>query len=95
MYLFYTVAATLSSSVNPVTYGVMNRTLRQEDKRLLRLDRVFKVRPVITAGQTGFILTSPGRTSVLPLETKHAEVTETSSQPVKEETSINRIGLLH
>ena len=73
----------------------MNRTFRQEYKRLLRLDRVFKVRPVITAGQTGFILTSPGRTRVLPLETKHAEVTKTLSHPVKEETSINRIGLLH
>ena len=95
VYLFYTVAATLSSSVNPVIYGVMNRTFRQEYKRLLRLDRVFKVRPVITAGQTGFILTSPGRTRVLPLETKHAEVTETLSQPVKEETSINRTGLMH
>jgi len=73
----------------------MNRTFRQEYKRLLRLDRVFKVRPVITAGQTGFLLTPPGRTRVLPLETKHAEVTETFSQPVKEETSINGIGLLH
>ena len=70
----------------------MNRTFRQEYKRLLRLDRVFKVRPVITAGQTGCILTSPGRTRVLPLET---QVTETLSHPVKEETSINRIGLLH
>jgi len=95
VYLFYTVAATLPSSFKPIIYGVMNRSFKQEYKRLLRLDRVFTVSPVITADQTGFLVTSPGRTRVSPVETNHAEVTETLSQPIKEETSMNGNGLLH
>ena len=76
VYLFYTVAATLSSSVNPIIYGVMNRTFRQEYKRLLRLDRICRVGPTIN-DQTGFLVThKAGRTAVSPFETRHVDLTE-------------------
>ena len=51
VYLFYSISATMSSSVNPVIYGAMNRNFRQEYKRLLCLDRVERIIPVKTAGQ--------------------------------------------
>ena len=51
-YFFSTIMATMSSSVNPLIYGVMNRTFRQEYIRLLRLNRFFKVAPVASL-QTG------------------------------------------
>lgn len=71
VYLFYTISATLSTAVNPVIYGFMNRTFRQQYKRLLRLDRTFKVVPTVT-GQTGSqVICTQGRTAyqstVLPL----------------------------
>ena len=68
VYLFYTVVATLSSSINPIIYGAMNRTFRQEYKLLLCFDRIDRVVPIMTAGQAnGFTLNQlrtipPGRT---------------------------------
>ena len=58
VYLFYTIAATLSSSVNPIIYGAMNRSFRKEYIRLLRLDncrmfRVTRVVPMIASHTAG------------------------------------------
>ena len=56
VYYFYTIAATLSSSVNPIIYGVMNRSFRKEYIRFLRLDTMFRgtrVAPVIAGHTTG------------------------------------------
>ena len=48
VYLFYTISAILSTAVNPVIYGLMNRTFRHEYKLLFWLDRIFKVGPTTT-----------------------------------------------
>ena len=78
VYLFYTIAATLSSSVNPVIYGAMNRSFREEYKRFLRLDRMFRVTrvaPLIVRHTTGFLVNQPGnppaRTIHSPLATNN------------------------
>ena len=65
VYFFYTISASISASVNPVIYGVMNRNFRKECKRLFRLNRILvKARPVVTR-QTAYnrsnIFTSPTR----------------------------------
>lgn len=78
-YFFYTITATMSSSVNPIIYGAMNRAFRQENKRFLRLDRMFRVAPMIT-GQTTRLLVNqlgnlPGPTGQSPLGTNNAELT--------------------
>lgn len=79
VYLFYTIAATMSSSVNPIIYGAMNRAFRQEYKRLLRLDRMFRVAPMIAGPTTRFLVNQlgnpPGRTAQSPLATNNAELT--------------------
>jgi len=76
VYLFYTIAATLSSSVNPIIYGAMNRSFREEYKRLLRLDRIFRVTrvaPMIDGHTSGFLVNQlrnpPVRTIHSPLAT--------------------------
>lgn len=79
VYLFYTIAATMSSSVNPIIYGAMNRAFRQEYKRLLRLDRMFRVAPMIAGPTTRFLVNQlgnpPARTAHSPLATNNVELT--------------------
>ena len=83
-YLFSTIAATLSISVNPIIYGVMNRTFRQEYKRLLRWNRIFKVGPTVV-GQTNLhVISTPGQTGVSPAENIHAELTGNFTQDIRE-----------
>ena len=80
VYLFYTIAATLSTSVNPIIYGVMNTTFTREYKSLLCLDRIFKGAPRVSC-QTGFILSRAKRQiAVCPLDSKQAELTENLTQ---------------
>ena len=85
-YLFYTIAASLSSTVNPFIYGVMNRTFRQEYKKLLRLNRIFKVGPTVI-GQTNLDVTcGPGQPGVSPVENIRctAELTDNLTQGIRE-----------
>lgn len=79
IYLFYTIAATLSSSVNPIIYGAMNRSFRKEYIRLLRLDNcrmfsVTRVTPMIASHTTGLNLLGinpPARSIHSPLATNN------------------------
>lgn len=79
IYLFYTIAATLSSSVNPIIYGAMNRSFRKEYIRLLRFDNcrmfsVTRVTPMIASHTTGLNLLGinpPARSIHSPLATNN------------------------
>ena len=81
-YLFSTITAILSITVNPVIYGVMNRTFRQEYKRLLHWNRIFKVGPTVIGPTNLHVISTPGQTGVSPLENIAAELKENLTQDI-------------